>query len=119
MDDLNKFKDRLNEALTLRDMTPQQLADASGLHFTTVYRYLNGLRKPNSNSIERMANALRVSPSWLFGYDVPLNDNPDFVYKTDGVTVIIEDTTNKAAIEAVIIELLKKAKGIDDANTDI
>lgn len=119
MDDLNKFKDRLNEALALRDMTPQQLADVSGLHFTTVYRYLKGLRKPNSDSIERMAIALHVSPSWLFGYDVPMNGEPDFIYKKGGVTVIIEDVTDKEATEAAIIELLKKVKGVDDANADI
>lgn len=124
MKDLYIIKDRLNEALRLRDMTPRQLADKSGLYFTTIYRYLNGDRIPKTDSIEKMAAVLRVSPSWLLGYDAPMTDKlePDLIIKQDELTVIIEQLSDKDkdTLKAIAETLLKKSKEVsEDANTDI
>ncbi len=124
MKDLYIIKDRLNEALRLRDMTPRQLADKSGLYFTTIYRYLNGDRIPKTDSIEKMAEVLRVSPSWLLGYDAPMTDKvePDIIIKQDELTVIIEQLSDKDkdTLKAIAETLLKKSKEVsEDANTDI
>lgn len=124
MKDLYIIKDRLNEALRLRDMTPRQLADKSGLYFTTIYRYLNGDRIPKTDSIEKMAEVLRVSPSWLLGYDAPMTDKlePDIVIKQDELTVIIEQLSDKDkdTLKAIAETLLKKSKEVsEDADTDI
>lgn len=123
MKDLYIIKDRLNEALRLRDMTPRQLADKSGLYFTTIYRYLNGDRIPKTDSIEKMAAVLRVSPSWLLGYDAPIDiSEPDLIIKQDELTVIIEQLSDKDkdTLKAIAETLLKKSKEVsEDANTDI
>lgn len=128
MNELYIIKDRLNEALKARDMTPQQLADKSGLYFTTIYRYLNGERIPKTDSIEKMAKALNVSASWLLGYDVPMSPSdkaikPDFVIEVNGKPVIIE--VNKLTPEQQVKfasfynYLLTEQGGADNADTDI
>lgn len=126
MKDLYIIKDRLNEALKAREMTPQQLADKSGLYFTSIYRYLNGERIPKTDSIEKMATALNVSPSWLLGYDVPMS--PDIVLETDELTLLIEKLSpqEKATLKTIVETLVrkseeaKKAKEVnDDADPDV
>lgn len=122
MKDLYIIKDRLNEALKMRDMTPQQLADRSGLYFTSIYRYLHGDRIPKTDSIEKMAAALNVSPSWLLGYDVPVT--PDFTAKyteqDKELNMLIEklspDELN--AVKAIIKTILNKGEKADD-NSEI
>lgn len=123
MKDLYIIKDRLNEALRLRNMTPRQLADKSGLYFTTIYRYLNGDRIPKTDSIEKMAAVLRVSPSWLLGYDAPMTDKlePDIIIEQDELTVIIEQLTpqDKETLKAIAETLLNKSKESGDDNTKV
>lgn len=129
MKDLYIIKDRLNEALKYRDMTPKQLAERSGLHFTAIYRYLKGERIPKTDTIDLMANTLNVSPSWLLGYDVPmlLNDStikPDFTIKTeeDSFTLEIKRLSSKMTEEqkqkAISIIEYVISKGKEDSKDD-
>lgn len=119
MKDLYIIKDRLNEALKLREMTPQQLADRSGLYFTSIYRYLNGERIPKTDSIEKMAAALRVSPSWLLGYEVP----PDYVVTDESgeLVALIEQLKpdDKAALRSIVESLLSKYKEAPNDNAKV
>lgn len=126
MKDLYIIKDRLNEALKAREMTPQQLADKSGLYFTSIYRYLNGERIPKTDSIEKMATALNVSPSWLLGYDVPMSS--DIVLETDELTLLIEKLSpqEKATLKTIVETLVRKSEEVkkakevnDNADTDV
>lgn len=118
MKDLYILKDRLKEALQMRGMTPKQLSDKSGLYLSTIYRYLNGERIPKTDSIEIMANVLRVSPAWLLGYEVP-PDLPDLTLtKDDNLIVLIEQLrpTDRDAVEAIVKALIDnyKKEGNDD-----
>lgn len=71
---MNKpIKDRLREALAMRNMTAADLARASGLNKGNVWRYVRGDVIPKQNAIAQMSNALGVSPAWLLGFDL----NPD------------------------------------------
>lgn len=127
MNDLYIIKDRLNEALKARDMTPQQLADKSGLYFTTIYRYLNGDRIPKTDSIEKMALALRVSPAWLLGYDVPMSPSetarPDIVLDMNGKTVVLEvkrlTPDRQEKLLSFYNYLLAEQGGAKDADTQV
>ena len=128
MNELYIIKDRLNEALKARDMTPQQLADKSGLYFTTIYRYLNGERIPKTDSIEKMAKALNVSPSWLLGYDVPMSPSADVIVETDELKLLIEKLTpkDKETLKVIVETLVKKSEELkkaeevkNNADTDI
>lgn len=116
MKDLYILKDRLKEALQMRDMTPKQLSDKSGLYLSTIYRYLNGERIPKTDSIEIMAKVLRVSPAWLLGYEVP-PDPPDLTLAKDDLTILIEqlEPRDKEVLLSIVKTLLDKSKeGSDD-----
>ena len=63
---------RLNEALRLRDMNQTELCKRTGLPSSSVSRYLNGKSIPKQRPLALMAEALKVSPAWLMGYDVTM-----------------------------------------------
>lgn len=69
---MTEIKDRLNEALVIRDMTGADLARRCGLNKGAISKYRKGDVIPKQNAIGAMAQALHVSPSWLMGYDVPM-----------------------------------------------
>ena len=78
MEDLYIIKDRLNTAMKLRDMTATELSQKTGLNKSSVSRYLSGSVIPRSIAIGKMALALHVSPAWVLGYDVPMEDGTTF-----------------------------------------
>lgn len=64
-------KDRLQEAMTLADKKPSQVAKETGLNRATIYRYLNGEVVPRSDATHKLAVCLNVSELWIWGFDVP------------------------------------------------
>ena len=70
MNNLYIIKDRLNEAMRLRNLNITELASLSGLNKSTVSRYLSGEVIPRTPQIGTMAKVLDVSPAWILGYDV-------------------------------------------------
>lgn len=69
---------RLQEALTAKDMIPQELADKTGIGKASVSQYLNGQHKPSNLSAGKIGKILDVNPLWLMGFDVPMQ-KPDQV----------------------------------------
>ena len=69
-----EIKERIKEALIARDMTASDLARKSGLNKGAISKYLKGDVIPKQTAIGQMAEALHVSPSWLMGYDVPMEN---------------------------------------------
>lgn len=67
-----EIKERLKEALLKRDMTASDLAKKSGINKGSISKYLRGDILPKQSAIDAMARALHVLPSWLMGYDVPM-----------------------------------------------
>lgn len=67
---MKDIKDRLKEALQIRDMTAAELSKKSGIAKGSISKYLNGVVVPKQSAIGEMAKALNVSPAWLMGYEV-------------------------------------------------
>ena len=82
---MTEIKDRLAEALRIREMTAAELSRKSGIDKGSISNYLKGKFMPKQSAIGAMAEALHVLPSWLMGYDVPMEaalpDKPDFILK--------------------------------------
>lgn len=72
-----KIKDRLKEALAVRNMRPIDLAIKSGINKGTISRYLKGEIIPKQSKIMELARALNVSPAWLLGYETPMEGGAD------------------------------------------
>lgn len=68
-----KIKDRLQEAMTARNMSATDLAQKSGINKGSISKYLKGTVTPKQTAIGLLASALDVSPSWLLGYDLTMD----------------------------------------------
>lgn len=73
MNNLFVIKERLLEAMKVRQMTATELANKSGLAKSSVSRYLSGENIPRSIAIGKMATALDVSPAWILGYNLTMD----------------------------------------------
>lgn len=69
---MEEFKNRLEEALKVRGMLPVDLSRKTGINKGLISRYLKGEVLPKQSKIAEIAEALNVSPSWLLGYNVPM-----------------------------------------------
>ena len=90
------FKDRLNEAMMLRDIKPSELAKLSGVNEGAISQYRKGSYKAGQRSLEKIAAVLRVSIPWLMGADVPMEEDvPEAQIKHKlHLTHITEDMPN-------------------------
>lgn len=62
-----EFKDRLEEALKLRDMKPAELARASSVTEGAISQYRKGAYNATQRNLEKIARVLRVPIPWLMG----------------------------------------------------
>ena len=71
-----KIAERIREALRLRGLRQVDLAERSGLSKGAISQYVSGKFDPKQVNLYLMANALRVRPDWLMGFDVPMEEAP-------------------------------------------
>jgi len=64
-------KDRLKEAMGEVGKKQADLVRETGLNRGTISRYLSGEVEPRQDAAYKLALALNVSETWLWGYDVP------------------------------------------------
>lgn len=64
-------KDRLKEAMDEAGKKQADLVRETGLNRGTISRYLSGEVEPRQDAAYKLALALNVSETWLWGYDVP------------------------------------------------
>lgn len=85
------FRDRLEEALQIRGISPAELSRISGVNEGAISQYRSGAYKASQRSLEKLSKALRVSIPWLMGGDVPMETpaelRTDFdVFAVNGVS---------------------------------
>lgn len=69
------IKERLREALDIKNMTQQELSDKTGIPKASISQYLSGYAKPKSDRIYAISSALGINEAWLLGFDVPINES--------------------------------------------
>lgn len=89
-----EFKERLQEALQVRNMTAAELSRQSGIDKGSLSNYLKGKFIPKQSKIDAMARALGVSPAWLLGYDVEMN-KIDISVANDNIMTILENLSQE------------------------
>lgn len=65
-------KDRIKEALSIREMKQSELVEKTGIDKGQMSSYLAGRYKPKQTNLNLIAKALSVDEAWLMGYDVPM-----------------------------------------------
>lgn len=88
---MEDIKTRLQKALTEKGMTASDLSKKSGIGKGSISKYLKGTVTPKQSAVGEMARALRVSPSWLLGYDVPM----DNIVGNDNIIAVFEKLSPK------------------------
>lgn len=114
----NSFSNRLSKILQIRDIKPADLAKLTGLSRGTISSYLSGRWEAKQNNLYAIATALHVSPSWLMGYDVPMDwspQNASSVLSDREKNLVAKyrtlNDTGKATVDAVVnvqYEILQK-----------
>lgn len=70
-----ELKDRLKQALTIRNIKPIELSEATKIPKSAISQYMSGYTKPKQDRIFSICKFLRINEAWLLGYDVPMEQN--------------------------------------------
>ena len=62
------LKTRLHIMLSHFGITQKELSRISGIREATICLYFTGKREPNVRYLCKIADAMKVNPSWLLGY---------------------------------------------------
>ena len=80
--------DRLKAALDNANIKAADLSRMTEISKGSIHHYLVGTYEPKSSAINKMAVALNVSESWLWGYDVPM-ERTDMQKKNDQLVKLV------------------------------
>ena len=83
-------KDRLKEAMRNAGKKQADLVRDTGLNRGTISRYLSGEVEPRQDAAYKLALALNVSETWLWGYDVPKERSANQKKNDDLVKIIAQ-----------------------------
>ena len=82
------FKDRLAEAMQIRNMKAIDLSEKTGIPKSSISQYLSGHVEAKTDRNYLLAVALDVNPVWLSGYDVPMEEiEPTPTQKPKGMRI--------------------------------
>ena len=76
-----EFKDRLEQAMRMRNIKPSELAKLTSIGEGAISQYRKGAYKASQRNLEKISRVLEVSIPWLMGCD---DENPTLP-KEDGV----------------------------------
>lgn len=75
MSDETIFAERLSATLKAKRVKPIELSRLCGINKSTISQYLSCKYMPKQDSVTKIAEALKVSPLWLLGYDDRATEN--------------------------------------------
>ena len=81
-------RNRIREALQIRNMKQVELSEKTGIPKGTINNWLNQRYQPKQKSLLSLAKALDVSEMWLAGFDVPM-ERPVQQKKSDELAQLI------------------------------
>ena len=97
-------KNRIAEALTVRNMKQVELAEKTGITKGAINNWLNHRYQPKQKSLLLMARALEVSEMWLAGYDVPM-ERPEQQVKMDALGQVVNMVRKDERLTNLVINL--------------
>ena len=99
-----EMKNRLAEALRIRNMKQVELAEKTGLSKASINSWLRQRWQPKQPALLAMAKALDVSEMWLAGYDVPM-DRPAEQKKAEILTDALLSMRNDMDISYSVVRM--------------
>lgn len=80
---MKKCSDRITEALNIRGMKQADLCAKTGIPKSAISQYVSGAFEPKQDRLMLIAQALEVSPVWLMGFDVPMEQGMEIPTATN------------------------------------
>lgn len=93
-----EFKDRLEQALAMRNMRPSELSRLTGIGEGAISQYRKGAYKATQRNLEKISVVLGVSIPWLMGAD----DNKKPEQSNDELLRLLDDPANRALFEKLM-----------------
>lgn len=93
----NNFQKNLKKAMNDCNINQQKLSKITGIPASTINSYIQGKFYPRKGYMIKLANALKVSPSWLAGYDDLIAEDDNFIK----LYSLIDDKNREHIIEIV------------------
>lgn len=90
-----KTAERLVRVLEMYNIKAQELADKSGVSKSSISQYINGIHAPSNISAGKMAEVFDISPVWLMGFDVPMEEGYYSNIKKKEMEEMLEDKDMK------------------------
>lgn len=97
-------KNRIAEALNIRNMKQVELAEKTGISKGTINNWLKQRYQPKQKSLYKLARALEVSEMWLAGYDVPM-ERPVVQVKMDALAQVVNVIRKDERLTNLVINL--------------
>ena len=69
---MNTFKNRLLHAMNLKGLKQVDLVNSTGIAKATMSGSMKGEFEPKQKNLHLISKSLKVNPSWLMGFDVPM-----------------------------------------------
>ena len=88
------MRERLRDARKNKDMTLQEVAERVGVAMQTIQRYETGeIKSISTSTVEKLANALYVTPGYLMGWTDDPNGFPSMAETTpeDNADIVVFD----------------------------
>lgn len=64
---------RIRELLEIKNITQNDLSEATNMSKSNISLYVNDKRKPQVHAITAICDAYNLNSNWLIGYDVPMH----------------------------------------------
>lgn len=71
---IDTFANRLKIAMSEKNINLTKLSNMTGISKPLISNYLSGNYEAKQQNIYKLAEVLEVTPAWLMGYDVPIDD---------------------------------------------
>lgn len=97
-------RNRIREALAIRDMKQVELAEKAGVPKGTINNWLNQRYQPKQKPLYKMAQILDVSEMWLAGYDVPM-ERPKEQKKSDELVQLITEIRKDKDLQRLFLSI--------------
>lgn len=118
---ISNFAKRLKEAMEIRRVSQTELHEKTGIGKPSISAYLKGEYKAKQDKVDLIAEVLDIDPTWLIGYDVPMERssresfNVGYLKLTDKEETIIKKyrfipESGKETVDAVLEIQYREAK---------
>lgn len=106
----NKFSERLTEAMKIRGIKQNKLAQLTGIDKSAISCYCSGKYQAAQKNTYLLSEALHINPAWLMGSDeVPMDSSMTASMYSDSYEYLSEVMVEPTDLETAMIVNYRKA----------